>query len=256
MPKLYVIAGHGAGDPGAGGGGMNEADLVRKLAAKMKELGGSDVDVLDTSRNWYKDGGVNASLKSKVGSVPVLELHLDSASASANAMGGHVIIKSGFSADKYDNALAAFLKKEFPGRSDVIVKRDNLANVNRAAAHGINYRLVEVCFITSDADRNKLVNDMAGVATGLLAAFGITAKASAKSGKWVHDKKGWWYRYEDGTWPKSEWLQLKGIWYWFGADGYAAQSECLQIKGKWYAFDNDCHMLTSVKVNKGGDLAL
>lgn len=174
MTKLYVIAGHGAGDPGAGGGGRNEADLVRQLAKKMKELGGSDVEVLDTSRNWYADGGVNAALKKKVGSNPLIELHLDAASASAK--GGHVIIKDTMQPDKYDKALAEFLKKEFPGRAESIVKRGNLANVNRSATHGINYRLIEVCFITNDADRKKLLGNMGDIAKGILAAFGIGGK--------------------------------------------------------------------------------
>lgn len=171
--KLFVIAGHGAGDPGATGGGETEANLVRKLASKIKELGGSSVEVLDTSRNWYADGGVNASLKKKVGANPLIELHMDAASSSAK--GGHVIIKSGMNADGYDKALAAFLKKEFPGRSETIVKRSNLANVSRSAAQGINYRLIEVCFITNASDRNKFINSMEDIAKGILSAFGIPA---------------------------------------------------------------------------------
>ena len=60
--KLYVICGHGAGDPGASGGGYNEAERVRTLASEMARQGGSKVSVLDTSKNWYKSGLVNASL--------------------------------------------------------------------------------------------------------------------------------------------------------------------------------------------------
>ena len=32
MAKLYIICGHGAGDPGAIGCGYNEAERVRELA--------------------------------------------------------------------------------------------------------------------------------------------------------------------------------------------------------------------------------
>lgn len=254
MPKLYVIAGHGAGDPGAGGGGYNEADLVRKLAAKMKEIGGSEVEVLDTSRNWYADNGVNAALKAKVGTAPLLELHMDAASASAK--GGHVIIKSGFNADAYDTALADFISSEFPGRAEKIVKRSNLSNPYRAAAHGINYRLVEVCFITNDADRAKFIKDMDNIARGILGCFGIGPSGTADGAGWRQDSRGWWWRDADGSYPISEWRDIGGIWYWFNDDGYAAQGECLRIGYKWYAFDSDCHMLTSVAVGSSGELIL
>ena len=100
MAKLYIICGHGAGDPGAVGNGYQEAERVRALAARMKALGGADVEVLDTSRNWYADGGVN-SLTVPSGA-PVLELHMDSATASAR--GGHVVIYGGYSADAQDTA--------------------------------------------------------------------------------------------------------------------------------------------------------
>ena len=59
----------------------------------------------DTSRNWYADNGISTLSISK--SWQIIELHMDSASASAR--GGHVIINSGFEPDKYDTALAAFI---------------------------------------------------------------------------------------------------------------------------------------------------
>lgn len=271
--KLYIICGHGAGDPGSSGGGKNEADLVRKLASRMAALGGSRVEVLDTTKNWYASNLINSSLKSKVGRNPVVELHMDAAGSTAR--GGHVIIKSGFKADEYDNAIASYLKAAFPGRSETIVKRNDLANVKRAASNNINYRLVEVCFITNDADRTKFIDQMDSVATGLLNAFGIGT--TSKSSGWVKDSKGWWYQNADGSWPRNAWQKIDGKWYWFDDGGYAVhdrwlelggiwyyfdsscaalQSTCAKIDGKWYAFNSLCYMLTSVKVNSGGDLAL
>lgn len=178
---LYVICGHGAGDSGATGGGYTEADLVRKLAKRMDALGGSSVTVLDTSVNWYASKKVNAALKKKVGRNPVIELHMDSATASAK--GGHVIIKKGYSADKYDKALAKYIKAAFPGRANSIVSRSDLANVNRATAQGINYRLLECCFISNKADRTEFINDMDNVAKGILSAFGIKAGSSTTATK-------------------------------------------------------------------------
>lgn len=174
MVKLFVIAGHGAGDPGACSGGYSEADLVRQLASRLKAIGGSDVQVGDTSVNWYKSNYIGKGKCPK--GVPVLELHMDSASASAK--GGHVVIKSGFKADKYDNALANFIAGMFPGRSKKIVGRSDLANLNRAASMGVNYRLLECCFISNTNDRNRFINQMDDVARGILAAFGIYSTPS------------------------------------------------------------------------------
>lgn len=111
MAKLFVICGHGAGDPGADGGGYTEAERVRALGARIKALGGSEVELGDTSRNWYRDGGINRLETS----APVVELHMD-ASGVPGAHGAHVIIKSGFAADKYDEALADRLSAMMPGR--------------------------------------------------------------------------------------------------------------------------------------------
>lgn len=63
-------------------------------------------------------------------------------------------------------------------------------------------------------------------------------KASdGKTGNWVLDNKGWWFKYQDGTWPKSQWLELEWNnvknWYYFGADGYMVTG-WYQDGGKWY----------------------
>lgn len=165
---LYIICGHGAGDPGACGCGYSEAERVRALGRKMKEVGGSSVELLDTSRNWYADNGISGL---SIGDDPLIELHLDSASASAR--GGHVIIHSQLAPDAYDKALASWVAECFPGRASSIVPRGDLANPWRAAQRGINYRLLEVCFVSNSADMAKFSNNLEDVARGILGCFGI-----------------------------------------------------------------------------------
>lgn len=174
MAKLYIICGHGAGDPGAMANGYQEAERVRVLASRMKAFGGDSVEVLDTSRNWYKDGGISSLDIPK--DAALMEMHMDSAGASAR--GGHVIIYGGYEPDQYDKALTAFLADYFPGRSETISKRKDLANTNRAAKRGINYRLVETCFISNKEDLAKFNANVDAVAAGFLAAFGIKAAAN------------------------------------------------------------------------------
>lgn len=169
MTKLFIIAGHGAGDSGAVGHGYTEAERVRALASRIAALGGSNVTVGDMSRNWYRDGGITRLNISK--DYQILELHMDSASPSAR--GGHVIIKSGFTPDSFDNALASMIGSIFPGRSNLIVGRSDLANVNRAASKGYGYRLMECGFISNAGDIQTFNNRMDDIARGILAAFGI-----------------------------------------------------------------------------------
>lgn len=177
MAKLFVIAGHGAGDPGAVGNGYTEAERVRALASRIKALGGDNVMLGDTNRNWYADKGISSLNISK--DYQIIELHMDSAAASAR--GGHVIIKAGFTADAYDNALASMLKSILPGRSSMIVSRSDLANPNRAAAKGYGYRLVEFGFISNATDVQIFNSRMDDIARGVLNAFGIKATSSGSS---------------------------------------------------------------------------
>lgn len=170
MAKLFIICGHGAGDPGCCAGGYTEAERVRALGQRIKELGGGEVVLGATSRNWYADGGLNRLSTD----APVVELHMD-ASGIATAHGAHVIIKKGFEPDEYDNALAEKLAAFMPGRSEKLVRRSDLANPNRAAARGINYRLCENGFIDNEGDLKKFNEHIDELARIYLECFGITA---------------------------------------------------------------------------------
>ena len=176
MAHLFIIAGHGAGDCGAVGYGYTEAERVRALASRLSALGGSNVTIADTNRNWYADNGIMSLNIPK--DWQILELHMDSAGASAK--GGHVIINSAYSADQYDTALANFIGSFFPGRAKNIVPRDDLANPWRAAQRGYSYRLLENGFITNSGDLNKFNGQMDDLARGILNAFGIATASPAK----------------------------------------------------------------------------
>lgn len=67
-----------------------------------------------------------------------------------------------------------------------------------------------------------------------------------KSGKWVKgtgkNSAKWWYKYSDGSYPKSKWLKLDA-WYYFDKNGWALTG-WQKIGGKWYYFKSDCRMAT------------
>ena len=55
----------------------------------------------------------------------------------------------------------------------------------------------------------------------------------AKAGAWVKDGVGWWYRYEDGTYPASTSVQIGGATYRFDARGYMVTGWVLD-GGRWF----------------------
>lgn len=175
MPRIYVIAGHGAGDTGACGHGHQEAERVRALASRMGELGGTEVIVLDMSRNWFADRGI-LGLDLPPGS-QIVELHMDS--GPRGAKGGHVIVKPGKQPDGYDLALAALLSGMFPGRSEPI-RGQSLSNATRSAQKGYGYRLLECGFITDELDVGTFNSHIDQLALGIMAAFGIVPGAPTK----------------------------------------------------------------------------
>lgn len=174
IKKLFVIPGHGAGDSGAIGNGYRESERVRALATKIKELGGENVILSDFALNSYKNNIIGKELIPKDSAI--LELHLDS-STNVSARGGHVIINAEFKADKYDNALAKTISDMFPGRSQKIVGRNDLANVVRAAEKGYNYRLMECCFISNAQDIAVFNTKIDELAKKILGCFDIEAVA-------------------------------------------------------------------------------
>lgn len=171
MPKLFVICGHGAGDPGAVGNGQNEADLVRRLGKRIKELGGSSVILGDVNRNFYADNGIS-TMSYSTDAIWIVELHMDSIT-NVDAKGAHVEIKAGFKPDTYDTQIAEYLANLMPGRSDKIKYRSDLKNVNLAAARGYNYRLVEHGFISNAGDVDIFLNNIDNIAKMYLEVFGL-----------------------------------------------------------------------------------
>lgn len=184
MAKLYIICGHGAGDSGACGNGFTEAEQVRKLGKRIKALGGSNVVLGDVSRNFYRDNGISKLSISK--EYKIAELHMDS-SENKDAKGAHVIINAGFSPDSYDIALAKFLSEKFPGRAKTIVERDNLANPDRAARKGYNYRLLECGFISNSRDAQYFNDHIDEIAIGILSCFGISSNGNTQQQPTTND---------------------------------------------------------------------
>lgn len=171
MANLYIITGHGEGDPGACGNGYTEAERVRTLARRIKELGGGRVTLGNMNIDYFKHNAISSIDIPK--DTQIVELHMDS--GVYDARGGHVVIYGGFEPDVFDTKLAENITKVFPGRASKIVGRFDLQNPKTAADRGFGYRLVECGFISNDTDVQIFNNRMDDVAKAILSAFDIIA---------------------------------------------------------------------------------
>lgn len=62
---------------------------------------------------------------------------------------------------------------------------------------------------------------------------GVDQIDEAKAGAWVKDAVGWWYRYEDGSYPASMNAQIDGATYRFDARGYMVTGWAFE-GGQWF----------------------
>lgn len=172
--KILLVAGHGAGDPGANGGGYNERDVMRQLAREVKVLIPDAVDVYDATRDMFQDtnrGSGMSTTKYK----EVIELHMDAA-GDTTVSGGHVIIHKGFMPDALDKRLSDAIKNTVGIKGQFKTTggfsyRNNLLNLNVAAQRGISYRLLELGFITNARDRGVVINSVDEFAIQLASAI-------------------------------------------------------------------------------------
>lgn len=60
-----------------------------------------------------------------------------------------------------------------------------------------------------------------------------------KKAGWQKDDHGWWYRCDDGGYPKSSLTSIDGNWYYFDQDGYLIQNASWSYNGVIYTADAD-----------------
>lgn len=61
-------------------------------------------------------------------------------------------------------------------------------------------------------------------------------QTSTNSGTWVQASDGrWWYKYSDGSYPKSQFLKISGYYYYFDSNGWMLTG-WQKINSLWYYF--------------------
>ncbi len=180
--KVLLIAGHGAGDPGAaatiGGKAYREDTEARRVVSALQKRLGGLCAVYPTDRDGYQDykkGTLRAVARFQDYGF-VLEVHFNAFKAGAadgKTKGVEVYVPKGGDktvADKLCKAVSAC------GLTNRGVKDGNLAVINTAKSCGVPACLLEVCFIDDPDDMAVYIAKFDAIVEAIAAAFGAPAQ--------------------------------------------------------------------------------
>lgn len=181
--KVLLIAGHGAGDPGAVSGDWQEATETRNVVAGLKEAmkNIADVTVYPTTNNAYTDykNGKLGSTANFANYEYVLEVHFNASTASASddlTKGVECYVTTSESGVTVEEAICKNIAA--CGLTNRGVKRYNYAVINTAKKAGVSSALLEVCFIDDPDDMavyvDKQTEIVKAIAEGIKSGFGLT----------------------------------------------------------------------------------
>lgn len=179
---VLLIAGHGKNRNGSFDSGATgliskgeHRYVTEDLFPAMKRHLPKNADVVfHTAYNVYDYGNIVSLAKKHGNDTKVVEVHFDAFKGTSN--GGHVIVHKKYEPDALDlrlrDAINSMVGLRFSHKGHQgISGRDNLANVNRTANGGVNYRLIELGFGDNNPDADILINRVDEYAQKLVQAI-------------------------------------------------------------------------------------
>lgn len=221
--KILLIAGHGAGDPGAtakfGGTTYREADETRRmvsLLAPRLQVMGASVTIYNQAYNAYEDwkNGCLTSRAKFENFDYVFEVHLNALALSGQdgkTKGVEIYVTTTEKSIGVEEAICRNIAAlGFTNRG---VKRKNFSVIATAKKKGTSAALIELCFIDDYDDIALYVKNREKVADAIVAGiadgFGLTKTVATKkapadvSAEWA--KEAWQAAFDkgimDGTRP-------------------------------------------------------
>lgn len=184
--NILLIAGHGAGDPGAtsttNGKLYKEAEETRRVVAALQPILQKycKVSVYPTSRNAFEDhksGTLRSTAKFENYNY-VLEVHFNAfkdGPLDGNTKGVECYVTSRESGTTVEQAICKNIAAV--GLTNRGVKRYNWSVINSAKNAGVSSALLEVCFIDDPDDMKvytqKFQQIINGIAKGIVDGFGL-----------------------------------------------------------------------------------
>ncbi|MFI3251877.1 MAG: N-acetylmuramoyl-L-alanine amidase [bacterium] len=177
--KILLIAGHGAGDPGATGNGYKEHDLTVELTSLIKkELDSkAEVTIRDTSKNAFTDLK-NGSFSAK-GYDYLFEVHFNAFNGSA--FGTEIFVTSSEKTIGVETKVMDELGKYFKVRGVKVTDFDVIAYAKK---QGVSSALLETCFIDNKEDitiyQENKVDISKSIAKAIIEGFGLETVETPK----------------------------------------------------------------------------
>ena len=212
--KILLIAGHGAGDPGAIGNGYREADETRKVSSALKTAldGYADVTIYPTDRNAFSDyqSDTLRTLAQFAKYDFVLEIHFNAFQATRAdgvTMGTEIYVPTTESntapAQAIVNAVAGC------GLENRGVKQKNYSVIASAKQSGVSAALLEVCFVDDPDDMavySKKFNQIAqSIAIAIAKEFNLKKEADTMTGEQIYKELNAYLK----TLPVPEWAKAE-----------------------------------------------
>ncbi len=166
--RVLLIAGHGAGDPGACSNYGTEAVEARRVLNELKALfGGYNVivDVYPTNRNAYADIGAGCCQVNFANYDYVFEIHFNSA-ANPESTGVEIWVTPAEQGITVEQAIVN--KVSALGYSNRGVKREDFRVIRTAKNKGTSAALIEICFISNQGDMNRYNSNFTEVCNAMV----------------------------------------------------------------------------------------
>ena len=234
--KFGIDLGHGVGTDRGAVGNIAEETIINEVGSlvikKLESLGHTVIELRPTSAI-----NVNDSLNQRCNKADNYNVDMV-VSIHANAGGGvgsEVFAYGGKEFKEAKDVLNGLVGLGFRNRG--IKDGSNLAMVRRPKAKSM---LIAICFV--DSSDSSLYSSIGAEKIANVIVVGLTGETVVSGPHWVQNSTGWWYEYEDGTYPKDSWQKIDGKWYSFDSQGYARCNQWLQDNGKWYWLKSDCSM--------------
>lgn len=178
--RILLIAGHGAGDPGACSNYGTEAIETRRVLNEIKALlGGYDaaVDIYPLDRNAYADIGAGCCQVNFANYDYVFEIHFNSA-ANPESTGVEIWVTPAEQGITVEQAIVN--KVAALGYRNRGVKREGFRVIRTAKNKGTSAALIETCFISNQGDMNRYNSNFTKVCNamveGIAEGFGLSKK--------------------------------------------------------------------------------
>lgn len=178
--RILLIAGHGAGDPGACSNYGTESIETRRVLNEIKALlGGYDaaVDIYPLDRNAYADIGAGCCQVNFANYDYVFEIHFNSA-ANPESTGVEIWVTPAEQGITVEQAIVN--KVAALGYRNRGVKREGFRVIRTAKNKGTSAALIETCFISNQGDMNRYNGNFTKVCNamveGIAEGFGLSKK--------------------------------------------------------------------------------